>query len=50
MVFPVNFASLTGYLGKPYYQAQDPPAMVPRLISLTNLRILIPPFGVGLTA
>jgi hypothetical protein len=50
MVFPVNYASLTGYLGGSYYQDADPPAIVPRLTSFMNLRICVPPFEVGLTA
>jgi hypothetical protein len=39
MALPVNYASLTGYLGEPDYQAEEPPAMVPRLTSFINLRI-----------
>jgi hypothetical protein len=40
MVFPVNYASLTGFLGEPDYQTDEPPAMVPRLTSFINLRML----------
>jgi hypothetical protein len=50
MVFPVNYASLTGLPRRIYYQDAAPPAMVPRLTSFINLRILIPPLSVGLTA
>jgi hypothetical protein len=49
MVFPVNYASLTGYPGESYQQ-EDPPAIVPRLTSFMSLRMLIPPLTMGLTA
>ena len=41
MVCPVNYASLTGYLGEIDYQDDAPPAMVPRLTSFMNLRIFV---------
>jgi hypothetical protein len=44
MVFPVNYASFTGYLRDSDYQTEEPPAMVPRLTSFINLRIWIPPY------
>jgi hypothetical protein len=39
---PVNYAA--------GYQAADPPAIVPRLTSFMNLRMLFPHFELGLTA